>query len=157
MTVLPKGTSSTKAQRNLYIQEAGEEIRRKEDAHGRLVKFLREPIAESLYGSLHLKNQVSQERIILSEEALRRDFQHRHRVVHMQKQLDEASKESHEETVMLRREDDESSVFPKPMADWKTSNQYKEIHELEANNIAMKGSLNDTEKSSVCHTDLGSW
>ena len=80
----------------------------------------------------------------------------------MQKHLDEASKESHEEivseeSVMLRREDDESSMFPKPMADWKTSNQYKEIHELEANNIAMKGSLNDTEKSSVCHTDLGSW
>ena len=50
---------------------------------------------------------------------------------------------------MLRRENDESSMFPKPMADWKTSNQYKEIHELVANNIAMKGSLNDTEKSSV--------
>ena len=77
MTVLPKGTSSTKiqienfairaeetieAQRNLYIQEAGEEIRRKEDAHRRLVKFLREPIAESLYGSLHLKNQLSQQK-----------------------------------------------------------------------------------------------
>ena len=63
----------------------------------------------------------------------------------MQKHLDEASKARHEEivseeTVMLRREDDESSMFPKPMADWKTSNQYKEIHELEANNIAMKGS-----------------
>ena len=62
MTVLPKGTSSTKAQRNLYIQEAGEEIRRKEYAHGRLVKFLRGPIAESLYGSHHLKNQLSQQK-----------------------------------------------------------------------------------------------
>ena len=32
------------AQRHLYIQEAGEELRRKEDAHGRLVNFLEDQL-----------------------------------------------------------------------------------------------------------------
>ena len=121
--------------------------------------FFEDRLQNRFTGVFISKIKFRNERIILPE-ALRRDFQHRHRVVHMQKQLDEASKESHEEivsgeTVMLRREDDESSKFQMPMADWKTSNQYKEIHELEANNIALKGSLNDT-KSLVCHTDLRS-
>ena len=47
---------------------------------------------------------------------------------------------------MLRKEIDESNQFPKSMADWKTSKQNEEMRELEANNIALKGSL-DTEKS----------
>ena len=35
------------------------------------------------------------------------------------------------------------------MADWKTSEQYEEIRELKTNNLALQGSLNDTEESLV--------
>ena len=38
-------------------------------------------------------------------------------------------------------------MFPTSMADWKTSEEHEEIRELKANNIALKGSLDDTEKS----------
>ena len=71
----------------------------------------------------------------------------------MQKQLDEASKQCQRRNnvsvgrnAMLRKEMDESNQFPKSMADWKTSKQNEEIRELKANNIALKGSLDDTEK-----------
>ena len=74
-------------------------------------------------------------------------------MVHSQKQRDEASKQSQEETkslseetAMLRREIDESSMFPKSMVEWRTSEQSEEIRELKANNIALQGSVN-TEKS----------
>ena len=32
------------AQRNLYLQEAGEEVRRREESHGRLVKYLEDQL-----------------------------------------------------------------------------------------------------------------
>ena len=48
---------------------------------------------------------------------------------------------------MLRREFDESNMFPKSITGWQTSEQYEEIREWTANSIALKGSLNDTEKS----------
>ena len=38
-------------------------------------------------------------------------------------------------------------MFPKLMVDWKTSDQHEEIRELKANNMALKGSFNDTEKA----------
>ena len=72
----------------------------------------------------------------------------------MQKQLDEASKQSQkemkslsEETTMMRREVDDSNMFLKSMADWRTSEQYDEIRELKTKNIALQCSLNNTQKS----------
>ena len=95
------------------------------------------------------KNQES----CLSQVTVRRDIQHQQRVIQIVKQLDDASKQSQEETkslsedtTLLRREIDESSMFPKSMAEWTTSEQCEEIRELKANNIALQGSVN-TEKS----------
>ena len=74
-------------------------------------------------------------------------------MVRLQKQLEHASKQSQEATkslweeiTMLRSEMDESNKSPKTTEDWKNSEQYEEIRELQANNIALKDSLNDTEK-----------
>ena len=71
----------------------------------------------------------------------------------MQKQLDEASKQSQEEkktlskeTVMLRRGTDETGMLSKAMVDWTTS-EYEEIRESKSNNVALQGSLNETEKA----------
>ena len=59
----------------------------------------------------------------------------------------EETKSLSEETTMLRRDIDESNMFPKSTTDWKTSEQHEEIRELKANGIALKDSPNDTEKS----------
>ena len=48
---------------------------------------------------------------------------------------------------MLRREIDELNKFPKSTAYYRNSEQHEEIRELKANNIALKGSSDDTEKS----------
>ena len=45
---------------------------------------------------------------------------------------------------MLRKEIDKSN---KSTTDWRNSEQHEEIRELKANNIALNGSLDDTEKS----------
>ena len=38
-------------------------------------------------------------------------------------------------------------MIPKSMTDWKTSEEYEEIRELKANNIALKDTLSITEQS----------
>ena len=38
-------------------------------------------------------------------------------------------------------------MFPKSLADWKTSELNEEIRDLKMNNIALQGSFNDTVKS----------
>ena len=48
---------------------------------------------------------------------------------------------------MLRSEIGESNKFFTSGTDWRNSEQHEEIRELKANNIALKGSLDDTEKS----------
>ena len=55
---------------------------------------------------------------------------------------------------MLRREIDESSLFPKPMADWKTSKLNEEVHELKANSISHRRVLLTRRKSND-HVTLG--
>ena len=72
MTFLPKRTSPTEiemekvaiqaeetieAQRNLHLQEAGEEFRRKEEAHGRLVNYLEDQL-QSRYLEFSSQNSV---------------------------------------------------------------------------------------------------
>ena len=47
---------TTEAQRHLKIQQAGDEVRRKEDAHGGQVP--RGPIAESIFGVFISKFQL---------------------------------------------------------------------------------------------------
>ena len=58
-------------QRNLYLREAGEELRRKEDAHGRLVGQLSQrPRAESVVFSLTFeKAAVRAQNMIRSQHA----------------------------------------------------------------------------------------
>ena len=75
-------------------------------------------------------------------------------VIEMQKQLEEASEQSQqeiksllEETTMLRRGIDESGKFPKSMSDWKSSEQYEDIRELQTNNIALQDSSTEAETS----------
>ena len=82
----------------------------------------------------------------------------------MQKQMDEAAKQSQEqikslseETTMLRRGIDESSMFPQSIAEWTSSEQHEEMFELNMNNIALKGvPERHGESAGSCHAELGS-
>ena len=96
-------------QRNLYIQEAVKNSD-KEKMHMVNCQLLRGPIAESIHG-VSISNsafggidcerpRMENQESYLSQEVLRRDSLHHQRVVHLQKQLNEASKECQEETMV---------------------------------------------------------
>ena len=74
--------------RRLYIQEAGEELRGREDAHGRLLHFMKRLTLRD--NDCKIKNHICPKKL--------------HRVVHLQKQLGEVSKQCQEETKSLSRE-----------------------------------------------------
>ena len=95
---------SIRAQRQLYVQEAGKEIRRYEHASGTLIKYTicrirvwslsrQNSARKAIESDRHrLQNQES----FLSHKAQRCECRHQQEVIQMQKQLDEASKQSQE-------------------------------------------------------------
>ena len=86
---------------------------------------------------------------------IKKDSLHQQRLAHSQKQLDEASEQSQEETKSLseeskklrRKEKLTSRKVPSVSRTLEEFRQYKEIRELQTNNIALKESVNDTETS----------
>ena len=133
------------AQRQLYIQEAGEEIRTHEGASSTLVKDLESRLQNqffvvfklkiSVYEAIeHERYRLQNQESSLSHEARKQEYQHQQKVTGMQTHHDEASQQSHEEiktpleeTVALRKETDGHGKFSESMVDWTASEQSGEV------------------------------
>ena len=125
-------------QRILHIQEARIKLRRKEDAHGLSTKGNDCKIMKQIF-----REKCWDEIFCINKEW----FICRSNLTKFLNKVKRKTKSLSEETTMLRREFDESNMFPKSITGWQTSEQYEDVREWTANSIALKGSLNDTEKS----------
>ena len=145
------------AKRQLYVQEAGDEVRRCENASGTMVNHLEsqlqtqsvEPRTQNTFHEAveSERHRLQNQEPFLSDEARRREYLHQQEEIDMQKQFDQASKQRQgkfknrsEETVTLRREIDKSGKFSESMLDWTASEQLEEVRLLKTNNISLHGS-----------------
>ena len=124
------------ALRNLYIEEAGEELRRNEDASGRVVNYFEDEATE--YERERLKNQES----FLSQESTQTKYS-----------ASTASDPDVEDlTALLNKVKKKERFYRKKqqsMMDWTASEEFKKIHELKTNNIALQGSSTKRRNRSI--------
>ena len=130
-------------QRNLYIEEAGEELKRRERFTQQFGKFLRGTIAESSNWGHHLKVPLVKRLTMKDKDCkiknhicrikyrtvilyVNKDwFIHRSSLTKLLRQGQEATKSLSEESIKFRREVDESKKFPVSQEYWRNSEQYK--------------------------------